>query len=383
MRLPASPIMAAFDRWQPFSPRSLSAADIEPLSMTELLALADDATRPLWDSLTLGYTAAAGHPAFRDEIACWLELEPEDVLTFAGTQEALFVACSVLLSPGDHVVVPAPAYPPLVDIPGAIGAEVSPLPLDPASGWQLDRADLRAAVRPATRLAVLNVPHNPTGTLPDLPAFTGILRAMEERGITVLSDEVFRGLELDPNDRLPCAAALSSGAVSVGGLSKGFGAAGLRIGWIATRNRSLLRRAGEMRYYLSMGGSAPAEILALIALRTREKLLARSREILAANLAHLERFFGAWEDVFTWVRPRSGAVTYPRLREGRAEAFADALVQRERVALLPGSTFHGADDALRLGFGRRDMPDLLDRVDAFLREAKGGPGSGSGTGLSG
>src|SRR3954464_14608007 len=104
----------------------LGASDVQGWRMADLLALADDEARALWDGLTLGYTEAPGHPLLRAEIANVYEtIAPDEVLTFSGAEEAIYVAANVLLHPGDHAIVTWPAYQSLHEVARATGSDVT------------------------------------------------------------------------------------------------------------------------------------------------------------------------------------------------------------------------------------------------------------------
>ncbi len=145
------------------------------------------------------------------------------------------------------------------------------------AGWALDLDELAALLTPRTRLIVVILPHNPTGYIMPAGDFAELLRLAEERGITVVSDEIYAGLAVDPAAELAPAATLSPRAVSLGGLSKSFGLPGLRVGWIATADRALLDRARRVRMHANSFASAPSEYLAAIALRHSAAILARNR----------------------------------------------------------------------------------------------------------
>ena len=149
-------------------------------------------------------------------------------------------------------------------------------------------------------------------------------------------------------------------------MSKSFAMAGLRIGWLGTRDRDLLARCAAFKDYTTICSSAPSEILALIGLRAADVVLARSRSIVTTNLEVLDAFFEAWADRFTWVRPRAGSVGFARLTvPGVAiDDWAADLVESEGVLLLPGSQFGFGGNHFRLGFGRTDLPEALDRLEA-------------------
>jgi aspartate/methionine/tyrosine aminotransferase len=343
----------------------LCSSDVESFALRELLALADDEARALWEGLTLGYTETAGHPLLRAEIAAlYPGLEADDVLVFAGAQEAIFAFAQAALGDEDHAVVVTPAYQSLHEVARAAGAQVSTVELEHESGWALDLDEVRGALRPDTRAIVVNFPHNPTGAHIDRATLDGLVELAEDAGAHLFSDEVYRWLEHPPAALLPGAAELSAHALSLGVLSKTFALPGLRIGWLACRDRELLARIAAIKDYTTICSSAPSEILALIALRRRDDVVARSRAIVDANLPLLDDFFARWDGVFEWVRPRGAAIGFPRLLAPTSiDDFARELVAEEGVLLLPGSIYEHPGSHFRLGFGRRNMPEALARLE--------------------
>jgi aspartate/methionine/tyrosine aminotransferase len=358
-----------FARWEFAVRHVLGASDVEGYPMTELLGRADEETRALWDGLRLGYTESMGHPLLRAEIAGLYEtLDGADVLVFSGAEEAIFCGLSALLGPGDHAIVTWPGYQSLYEVARAAGAAVALHALREEDGWALDVDRLVAAIRPDTRVVVVNAPHNPTGMLPTHEEWGRLVDACRERGVRLLSDEVYRFLEFDPADRLVAGADTDARNLSIGVMSKSFAMAGLRIGWLATRDRAVLDRAAALKDYTTICPPAPSEILSIVALRARDAVLARSGAIVAANLERLDGFFDEWSPAFSWVRPRAGSVAFPRLAAKRGiDRFAADLVEAEGVLLLPGSAFGFAGDHFRIGFGREDMAVALERLEAFAR----------------
>jgi aspartate/methionine/tyrosine aminotransferase len=367
MRLHDFALERFFARWE-FSARMLlCASDVEAWPLGELLALADPDARQRWDGLRLGYTESPGDPALRAEIASLYErVAPDDVLVFSGAEEAIFALHNVLLAPGDHAVVVRPAYQSLAEVARAAGAEVMRVELHEADGCRLDVSEIRAGLRPNTRLILVNEPHNPTGALSDRPTFDRLVELAAESGARLVVDEVYRFLEFEPADRLPAAADALATGVSVGVMSKSFGLAGLRIGWIATRDRALWERLAAFKDYTTICNSAPSEVLALIALRARERVLARNRAIIEANLPLLDGFFARWAGVFEWVRPRGGSIGFPRLLADRSiDAFAEELVRETGVLILPGTLFADTGNHFRVGYGRSNLPAALERLERF------------------
>ena len=357
---------------------NLAASDVEGMGMEALLALADPGMAATWETLTLGYTESRGHPVLRAEIAALDGLEPDDVLVCAGAEEALFLAMHALLGPMDHAVVVWPAYQSLHELARAAGASVSLVPLRHEEGWRLDLARLQSAIRDDTRVVAVNFPHNPTGSHISRADLLALVAICEARGITLLSDEVYRFLEHDPRDGLPAAAMLGERAVSVGVMSKSFALAGLRIGWLATRDRSLLARASAIRDYTTICNAAPSELLAIVALRAREAVLGRSRELVLRNLAHARELFLRYAEHLEWVEPRAGSVAFPRLRDADAdiEAWVAELIRREGVLLLPGSVFGVEAPHFRIGLGREDGVPALHRLGEYVRHSLCDPAPG-------
>ena len=346
-----------FARWEFVVRHQLSASDVEPLTLREVLAFADNESLRLWDQLVLGYTESSGHPALRAEIASlYREVEASGVLVVAGAEEGIFLALQALLSAGDEVVVATPAYQSLHAVPRSVGARVLEIALRPETQWQLDPDEIARAVGPRTRVIVINSPHNPTGAHIGADVQRRLVEIAESAGAVLFSDEVYRGLEYDATDLLPPAADLSPSAVSLGVMSKSFALAGLRIGWLATRNAALLDRVARLKDYTTICSSAPSEVLALIGLRARDQVLERSRAIVRENLGHARRFMATFSRELAWVPPRAGSVAFPRFVNRSADDVSAELAERESVLLIPGSIFGAPPAHFRLGLGRRDLP---------------------------
>jgi aspartate/methionine/tyrosine aminotransferase len=369
VRIAAFALERFFARWEFAVRYLLCASDVEGYPMADLLALADPESRRLWDDLRLGYAESTGHPLLRAEIAGLYDgVAADEVLVFAGAEEAIFCLSNVLLGPGDHAVVTWPGYQSLYEVGRAAGADITLHELREVDGWDLDPERLIAELRPSTRLVVVNAPHNPTGMLPTHEQWSRLTGELSSRGIHLLADEVYRFLEVDEADRLVAGADAFERGISLGVMSKSFAMAGLRIGWLATHDRDLLARCAAFKDYTTICSSAPSEILALIGLRARDVVLGRSRAIVGSNLAALDRFFADHADRFAWVRPRGGSIGFPRLLgDEPIDAFASRLVERDGVLLLPGSQFGFPGNHFRIGFGREDLPQAVERLEAFVR----------------
>lgn len=348
----------------------LSASDCESVALSELLGLADPASRALWEGLRLGYTESQGHPELRAQIAQqYAGLRPDDVLVLT-PEEGIFIALQTLLEPGDEVVTLTPAYQSLAEVARAGGAHVTAWPLRPAAGrWHLDLDRLPGLLTPRTRLLVVNFPNNPTGFLPTRAEFDGLLELAQSRGLYVFSDEMYRWLEPDPALRLPAVCEVYDRGVSLAGLSKSYALPGLRVGWLATRAPGWIDRWLTFKDYTTICHSAPSEVLGLMALRAAPALLARSQALVDANRAKAQAFCAGHPALFEWLRPDAGSTAFPRWTgPGPLEAHCQAMVESHGVMAAPGSLFDFPAH-LRLGLGRRDLPAALDQVGAYLRSA--------------
>ena len=370
--LPEFRLESFFGIWEFKARFHLTASDAETLALPELLALADDADLERWEHLRLGYIPTRGTAELREAIAQTYEsIEAQDVLCFAGAEEGLYCAMHALLEAGDHAIVLVPNYQSMESVPRSL-CEVSGVALKAENGWNLDIAEVRAALRPTTRLLAVNFPNNPTGKIADRETFQELIALCSERGLYLLSDEVYRGIERDALRRLPQAADRYDRALSLNVVSKAYGLPGLRAGWIACRDHAVLDRMERMKHYLSICNSGPSEVLASIAIKAGSEILDRNRALARENLAKLDTFFARHRTRFEWYEPDGGCVAYPRyLGEEGVETFCERLVERAGVLLLPGSMYRSElldtpPDRFRIGYGRRGMDEALSAFDAFL-----------------
>ena len=370
--LPEFKLERFFERWEFRARHHLTASDAQTMTVSELVALADDEQREAWASLALGYRETSGDPRLRAAIAQTYEhVEPDHVLCFAGAQEGIACAVQTLLEPGDHAVIVTPAYQAAESIALSLGS-VTGVALDPAAGWALDLAAVEAAITPHTRLLSVNFPNNPTGAVCSHEVFRALVELADEHGIVLLSDEVYRGIETDPGQTLPQAVDLSERAISLNVLSKAYGLPGLRVGWIACRDRALLARLAGRKHYGSICNAGPSEVLARIALHAGEQILARNRERVRANLVLFDAFFADHADRFAWEQPQGGCVAFPRyLGNEGADRFCAALLEREGVLLLPPALYDSEiaapfTDRFRIGVGRDDPSRALAALGRFL-----------------
>ncbi|MBW2412379.1 MAG: aminotransferase class I/II-fold pyridoxal phosphate-dependent enzyme [Deltaproteobacteria bacterium] len=370
MQIPAFKLERYFAQYEFNVKYVLCASDCKSCSVQELLDFEPDASerlRQLW----LGYTESQGSPALQREISkLYQKIEPRQVLVHAGAEEAIFLFMHAVLDASDHIIVHWPCYQSLFEVARSIGCQVTLWKAREENGWSLDPGELQRHLRSNTKAVVINTPHNPTGYLMPPDTFQNVLSICREKDILLFSDEVYRESEYSMADRLPAACDLGTHTVSLGVMSKTYGLAGLRIGWIATQNADVYSRMAALKDYTTICNSAPSEFLAELALRHRDKLAARNLEIISTNLDLLDQYFDRHSDRFTWQRPRAGAIGFPRLIGRDVDEFCKDLVETNGVLLLPGTLYNDRGNHFRIGFGRKNFSDGLALLDDFLKRSK-------------
>ncbi|WP_198935138.1 aminotransferase class I/II-fold pyridoxal phosphate-dependent enzyme [Pararhizobium arenae] len=363
---------AYMSKWEFVARYNLTGSDAESLRLPDLLALANDGERAEFENLSLSYTQTYGAPALRAEISrTYDSTAPEDILCFAGAEEGIYIAMKVLLTADDHAIVITPNYQAAETIPLSICA-VTGIALDENDDWSLDIDKVEAAIRPNTKLISINFPNNPTGKILPRKTFDALVTLCRKHGIWLFSDEVYRLIERTPELRLPQAVDVYERGISLNVMSKAYGLPGLRIGWIACKDRALLQRFERYKHYLSICNSAPSEVLARIALRNRETVLARTRGIVSNNIGLLNDFFADYSHIFDWKEPNGGCVAFIRYKgPDGVEAFTQKLVEEAGVFFLPSSVYRSdlgpvPQDRLRVGFGHLDLREGLSALGKYL-----------------
>lgn len=356
-----------FDKYEFSAPYLLSSSDCEPLLLNELLEMADENSRSEWDVLKLGYTESKGDPAFRNEISkLYTSITSDEVLVLV-PQEGIFIAMNVLLEEGDHIVTTFPGYQSLYQVAEDIGCNVCKWEPDQNLKFQIQ--DLKDLVTDKTKLIVINFPHNSTGALISKNELDDIITIAREKGITIFSDEMYRFMEYDDKDRLPSVCDLYENAISLFGLSKTFGLPGLRMGWLTTRNKKFMQEFVNFKDYTTICNNAPGEKLGTIALQNKEKLIQRSLGIIQKNLPLLEDFANRHNKWFVWKSPKAGSIAFPELKiNGTVMDFCQDLVKKKGLMLLPHDVYDFSRKHVRIGFGRKSLPEALTVFEKYLKE---------------
>ncbi len=334
------------------------------------------------DSLARGqtqYTSNSGIYALRAALSDYLyrlygvAYDPEtEILITVGSSEALYLAATALLDPGDEVIVPEPsyvAYPAEVAFTGAVRIPVATFVED---DFRVTAAEIAAAITPATKAVLLGYPSNPTGAALDREDMLGIARLVEERDLIVIADEIYDRLTY--GGAHTCFASLpgmKDRTILLGGLSKSHAMTGWRLGWVCAP-ADLLAAMRKIHQYTIMSAPTAAQVAAITALtdpRAEEAVEAmrqsydERRRLIVAGLNAIGL------PTFT---PRGAFYAFPSIKASGMDenAFAETLLQEEHVAVIPGSAFGAAGAGhVRCCYAQRQdkIEIALDRMATFVQ----------------
>ena len=363
------------ERWQSLHEHrtsfNLSDSGVHPYRFDELVELLGADV----GSTALGYIQTDGTDGLREAVSgLYPGADESSVLVTSGSAEANFVAVWKLLDPGDRVVVVTPAYAQTDGLARGLGAEVTHLPMEESLGWQPEPGAAARAITATTRLVVITNPGNPTGSLLAESAIDELLQAAEAAGAWILADEVYRGAELD-GPMTPTLFGRGDRVIATSSLSKAYGLAGLRIGWLVSPP-GFKASVWERKDYTTIASTALSDRLATLALapEARGLIFERTRGILAANLAVVERWLAGHADVLHGRSPLAGAICFIRYAGGAGSRdMAERLRAEYEVLVVPGEHF-GMDGYFRIGFGiptgelEEALARLSEAIEAGLLE---------------
>ncbi|MFC7201501.1 aminotransferase class I/II-fold pyridoxal phosphate-dependent enzyme [Halospeciosus flavus] len=313
----------------------------------------------------LGYVIPTnGDPEFRAEVGARYDRPAEEVLFTCGAQEANYLAFHALLDEDDHAVVVTPTYQALHAVPEAI-ADVTRVELEPPE-WDLDVDAVVDAMQENTEVVVLNNPNNPTGKYHPQGEVEDLYEACAERDTYLLCDEVYRLLAEEPIDPV---ASLGEYGISTSSVTKSFGLAGLRFGWLAGPE-AVVDAAWGWKDYTTISAGKIDQHVAKQAIDDQQSIVPANREVVRQNHDLVADFLD--EHGLDWHDPVgvNGFVTVPEGFEGSRD-FCRQVVEEVSVVLAPGGCFGDAFDGyFRIGFGlpTEELADGLERLDDFLAE---------------
>ena len=310
----------------------------------------------------LGYVIPTdGDPELRADIAERYGRDAEEVVLTCGTQEADYLTFMALLDEGDHSVVVSPTYQSLASVPDAVG-DVTEVRTEPPE-WELSIDAVAEAIRPETELVVLTNPSNPTGKYLDQETMEALYDLVAEHDAYLLVDEVYRMLADDPHAP---AAALGPRAISTAGVSKSYGLAGARVGWVVA-DEEVADEIRKWKDYTTISPPLVGQEIARQALGEQEAdILDANRSHAQANKERVAEFVEQYD--LDWFEP-TGVNAFPTVPVGfeSGKEFCRTLFEAESVVLAPGEVF-GYPDRFRIGFGlhTEELEAGLERIGRHI-----------------
>jgi aspartate/methionine/tyrosine aminotransferase len=337
---------------------SLAVSGVPPCDVAQL--------SPTVDDFTMAGANETGWPPLLDRIAVRYGVTPENVVLAHGTSMANHLALAALLSPGDRVLAEFPVYDPLVAVPRYLGCEIDYFERREADGYAVDPDTVERALQPGTRAVIVSNLHNPSGAIVHRGELERLGRLAERRDFYVLMDEVYLEWIYGWPDEPRTAINISTRFVTTRSLTKLFGLAALRAGWILAEP-ALAARMRKLNGLFSGSMSHPAERLAVRAFDKADALLEQQRARVDRNRLLVRAFVDA-QPRLSWVAPETGTVGFIRLDGANVDALVATLQTKESL-VTPGR-FFGVPDHFRIGFGmdRAQLEGGLARLESALKE---------------
>ncbi|KAF3482906.1 aspartate aminotransferase [Arthroderma uncinatum] len=375
----------------------LSSSCAKIISIQDLTALSEDKSEsnegPLSTqvlSRCLGYGEMAGSTALRSTLAGLYSVKTpvplpiENVTITSGASLANYLVFQALCKPDDHVIVHYPTYQLLYSVPQSLGADVTLWKAKEDDKWKLDVEELKGLIKPNTKMIVLNNPQNPTGAIIPRTTLKEIIAIAREHSIVVFSNEIFRPLfhSVHPGDEEFPPSVLSLGyddVIVTGSMSKVYSLPGIRVGWIASRNKKLIDQCTKLRSYTTISVSQLDEAVAAYALdgSCLHALLKRNTDLARQNLALLVSFIEKYKWACEWVKPVASSVAFVKFAKMGKPVddleFCAQLLQKKGVLLVPGAQCFGPGEYtgyVRVGYAidAKEFEAGLDLLKEFMEE---------------
>jgi aspartate/methionine/tyrosine aminotransferase len=349
---------------------NLSNSCAQSMTVNELCQIAGESI----GDIDLSYAPLLGGIELREAIVNYHNqinhtdcgLAHQHVLTFCGAQEALAAIYKCLLTSEDEVVVFTPCYPSLVSMAKESGATVKCIELSAEDDWQMSFHQLECAVNEKTKMIVINSPHNPTGTIVDSQIANEILVLAQKYQCYILADDVSQASNYQQLSLSHSYLSYDKGIV-VSVMSKSFGLAGLRLGWVITQNELLLKKLLVIKSYGSICCSVIDEQLGLWALNHSDTIIKRNNAIILKNIGLFQAFIDRNDKVFRWKAPQAGTLAVVELLiEQPIVDWAKNLAEKYGLLILPCSLFGLSGNFFRLGLGQENFLQSLALLEKYL-----------------
>ena len=352
--------------WENEVEYNLSESGVHPLTMKEILG-EDELDEMI--STRLGYGHSNGSPELRRTVAqMYNGTSEKNVMVTNGSSEANLVTMLSLLDTGDELIYMIPNYLQIWGFARSLGVDVKPIPLRESLEWQIDTDELKQLFSPKTKMIAVCHPNNPTGAVVDREIIGEVVRLASEIDAYVLSDEVYRGAELDGIES-PSFFGNYDKVIVNAGLSKAYRLPGLRLGW-SVGPTDFINKAWETHDYTTISIGLLSDRIGRKVLQTdrRKKILSSTRNILSENLNLLKNWVDENNDLISFIPPKAGAIAYLKYSMNiRSSELVTRLKDEQDVLLVAGEWF-GMDGFVRIGFGetKNVMIAALDRLNTFF-----------------
>lgn len=351
---------------------NLTSTSIMPLSINELLEITGENEEKVKEdlfSLKLSYGAIEGRSDYRLGIAnLYQMLQKEQVISTNGGVGASHLTMMTVIEPGDHVVAILPAYQQIYSVPESIGAHMDYLFLEKTpTGYQLDLNHLADLVSPQTKAIVFNNPNNPTGDVIADDVLEKIVEIARKNDSYLICDEAYRGLTHHIGFSASVADLYEKG-ISLGSMSKAFAMAGVRLGWIASRDAKFMQDVHIHRDYTMISNGGIDEYIAALALKHKDAVQQRNMNITQSRAALFQKWLDT-EPKLSYAPFEGGTVALPYFESTlSSEEFCAKVIEEKSVLLMPGFVF-GLEKCFRMGYAREPEEKMmagLERVSDFL-----------------
>lgn len=348
----------------------LCVSGVEEFSLGELRTLVHLSQEEM-DCIVFKDSPSYGSLALREAIARrWRQGNAEQVMVTHGSSEAIFLVMTALLRPGDEIVVLSPCYQALFSIPEAIGCTVRHWKLRPEQQFIPDIEELKRLLSPQTRMVVVNVPNNPTGSILTQEQQQELIALVEKNNAYLLWDSAFTQLSYD-TPPLPDPGLQYERTITLGTLTKTYGLSGLRVGWCLA-SPDVLKKCIGVRDYITLNLSPLVEHIALRVVENIDILRDIRFRQACINRDILTEWITSHSEHVDWTRPQGGVSTFLKFTGvADVEMFCRDFAKKYSVFLLPGACF-GYPEFVRLGFGgaTKELQEGLTRLSLFLNSRK-------------
>jgi len=322
------------------------------------------------------YSASKGITQLRNAICEWYSrrydviLDPEiEAVVTIGSKEGLSHLVLAIVGPGDIVLTPTPAYPIHPYSVIIAGGQTRNIPIGPGIDFFMEMENAFKSSWPRPKMLIINFPHNPTGAFLAREELFKIVEIAKNNDIYLFSDEMYHLLTLSNTKEIPCVCDIYEKGISLWGMAKTFGLAGLRIGWLACQNTELLKKVVFYKDYLTICNSAPSEILSLIAINHKKDFITPNLIKIQKNINLLDKFRSKHTDFIDFILPKAGSTCFAKLNipESTLE-FCRKLVENTGVMMVPSEIFEYGSGYIRVGFGRKYFPEVLEILHSYIKK---------------